>query len=307
MSPVNWSAARDSRPAVSVSVLIVTRNRVLALRALLGCLAAQTRPGDEILVVDNASCDGTAEMLAAEFPQVRVLRQERNLGCIEGRNLGLAAAGSDIAVCVDDDATCGPETLARFAAAMEQHPRAAVIAARIVSPDGARETVPETLPPHRVFRFSGGAAALRKAAFLAAGGYAASFQRGVEELDLAWRLWDEGWEIIRDPSIAVQHPVHRKSGPIVRYQTRNEIWTGWRNLPLSPALAWAAWKSVAYPLVYIRRGWAHWAWLGAMEGWLGWWRQRHGRRPVRRETLATYRQVRAEYAALIHRRDAADG
>jgi GT2 family glycosyltransferase len=287
--------------AGALSVLVVTFNRCPELRALLPCLLGQSDPAREILVVDNASTDGTSEMLSTEFPQVRALRQSENLGCIAGRNVGLAAAEGEVVISLDDDATCGPETIAQFAAAMARYPRAAVVAARLVSPDGAQESVPGGLPPHPVFRFSAGAAALRKAPFLAVGGYPVHFQRGAEELDLAWRLWDGGWTAVCDPAIVVRHPVHRKSGAFVRSQTRNEIWTGWRHLPLGLALAWALGKSVTHPLVYLRRGWAPQALLGVLQGWAGMWRERRGCRPVSRETVVAYRRVRALRRALLQR------
>src|SRR6266508_948798 len=58
----------------SVAAVVVTFNRAELLRCALTALAAQSRPVDEIVVVDNASSDGTAQMLAADFPAVRHLR-----------------------------------------------------------------------------------------------------------------------------------------------------------------------------------------------------------------------------------------
>jgi hypothetical protein len=282
------------RKTPSVSVVIVTAGqRVISLRRLLRALAGQSRSPDEVIVVDNASSDDTCDLLAHEFPLVRVLRQERNLGCPGGRNAGIQQSRGEIIVCLDDDATCGAETLAGFAAAMAKYPRAGVIAARIADPESGAATVGAEIPPHPVFRFSGGAAALRRAALKEVGLYPAHFWRQAEELDLAWRLWDRGWEIIRDPSITICHPVARFSPSLARFQTRNEIWVAWRNLPPFHAFAWALWKSLTYPLRYARRGGALWAVVGATEGWLGWRRERRRGRAVNREVLGAFRRLRS--------------
>jgi hypothetical protein len=284
-----------------LAVVIVTHNRRDQLRALLVALDRQAVAPAESIVVDNASQDGTLEMLSQEFPHVRVLRQERNLGCPGGRNAGIEKSRGEIIVCLDDDATCSPETLAGFAAAMAKHPCAGVIAARIADPESSAATVGAEIPPHPVFRFSGGAAALRRAALKEVGLYPAHFWRQAEELDLAWRLWDRGWEIIREPSITICHPVARFSPSLARFQTRNEIWVAWRNLPGFHAFAWALWKSLTYPLRYARRGGAMWAVLGAIEGWLGSWREyRHGRR-VSSKTVAIFHRLRRRRSAAAAR------
>lgn len=275
-----------------VSVVVVTAGRSSILRSLLQSLERQTRPAREIIVVDNGSQDDTRAVLAREFPDVHVLRQDRNLGCPGGRNVGIAASHGDLVICLDDDAACPAETLAGLAAAMAKHPRAGVIAARIVDPESGAATVGAEIPPHPVFRFSGGAAALRRAALKETGLYPAHFWRQAEELDLAWRLWDRGWEIIRDPSIVVYHRVRRPPRVAARFQTRNEIWVAWRNLPGFQALAWAFWKSLTYPLRYARLGGALWALVGAAEGWAGWRREVASRRPVRPETIAVFRCLR---------------
>ena len=270
---------------VSVSAVVVTRNRSAALRSLLASLSAQTRPPDETVVVDNASTDDTLAMLAREFPGVRVAIQKRNLGCPGGRNVGIEASRGDIIISLDDDASCPPDTVARFVAAVRAHPRAAVIAARIVDPLTGVSTVSADTPVHQAFTFSGGAAALRRAALDDVGLYPAHFHRQAEELDLAWRLWDHGWEVIRDTNIVVYHDVGRFAPRAARFQTRNEILVAFRNLPLFHAIMSALRKSLTYPPRYIRRRAGLWSLVGAAEGWLKCVGELGRRRPVRRETI----------------------
>jgi len=75
-----------------VCAVIVTYNRKELLRECLRAVLSQTRPPDHVLVVDNASTDGTPEMLREEFPQVQVLRLPQNRGGAGGYKLGLAQA-----------------------------------------------------------------------------------------------------------------------------------------------------------------------------------------------------------------------
>jgi rhamnopyranosyl-N-acetylglucosaminyl-diphospho-decaprenol beta-1,3/1,4-galactofuranosyltransferase len=91
--------------AVHVVAVVVTHDRPLLLRRCLAAIAAQSRRPDLVLVVDNASGAETARILG-EFPEVRVLRQARNLGGAAGYRIGMAAAlqaGADWLWVMDDD------------------------------------------------------------------------------------------------------------------------------------------------------------------------------------------------------------
>ncbi|GAA6756682.1 hypothetical protein Thermus77420_21580 [Thermus thalpophilus] len=90
-----------------VCAVIVTHNRKELLRECLRAVLAQTRPVDHILVVDNASTDGTADMLREEFSQVEVLRLPENQGGAGGFHEGMKRAyelGYEWMWLMDDDA-----------------------------------------------------------------------------------------------------------------------------------------------------------------------------------------------------------
>jgi GT2 family glycosyltransferase len=96
------------------------------LRETLRAIEAQTEPPNEIVVVDNASDDGTAAMLEREFPTAQVVRNETNLGAAGGRSRGMTAAferDHDLVWFVDDDTTPGPSTLAHTLELAAQLPR----------------------------------------------------------------------------------------------------------------------------------------------------------------------------------------
>jgi GT2 family glycosyltransferase len=126
---------------VAVAAVVVTYNRRALLTACLAALRAQTRPLDRIIVVDNASEDGTAALLRAEPPPVQPLLLDANVGATggfcEGMQAGLAA-GADWLWLLDDDTIPRPDALERLLAAADRTPgpRPLVLVSRVVWRDG---------------------------------------------------------------------------------------------------------------------------------------------------------------------------
>jgi len=136
---------RDPAPLgsdVSVWAVVVTHNRLSLLRECLTALAAQARSLDGVLVIDNASSDGTASAVAAEFPWVRLQLLPANQGGAGGFHEGLRsahAAGADWVWLMDDDTIPAPEALARLLEAPGRLPdedRPVLLASRAVWDDG---------------------------------------------------------------------------------------------------------------------------------------------------------------------------
>jgi GT2 family glycosyltransferase len=124
-----------------VCAVVVTYNRCELLRACLTALLAQTRPLDRILVVDNASSDGTPELLAREFPTVDARRLARNEGGTGGFHEGMKAAAADAEWLwlLDDDTVARPDALERLLAGVErapEGPRPVLLASRVEWTDG---------------------------------------------------------------------------------------------------------------------------------------------------------------------------
>jgi len=124
-----------------VTAIVVTHARRELLRECLDALRAQTRPIDRVLVVDNASSDGTAAMLREEFADVDVLRLEENAGSAGGFHAGVrdAAPGCDWMWLLDDDTIARPDALERLLAALDRVPPGPapwVLAGRVEWRDG---------------------------------------------------------------------------------------------------------------------------------------------------------------------------
>jgi len=127
----------EAHTGPELSVVILSWNTEELLRRCLRALAEDGFPGErEILVVDNASRDGSAAMTAREFPRVRLLRQERNLGYAEGNNLGARAARGRWLCLLGSDTEVRPGALARLVDFLARHDEYGAAAPRLVSPDG---------------------------------------------------------------------------------------------------------------------------------------------------------------------------
>jgi GT2 family glycosyltransferase len=239
----------------SVSIAILNYQRRDALREALESARNQHYPV-EILAVDNASTDGSAEMVRDEFPDVRLLRLPENIAAA-ARNVGVASAKGDIVFTLDNDVRFGtPDDVAHGLEVFQRHPRAAVVNFMIVGPDGALSRR-DWCHPRDPDRWAGhefatdyvleGASACRREAFVASGGYWPPLFIGHEGWDLSYRLLDAGWELIYSPAVRVRHLVDgsvRPSSRIYYTFTRNAIWVALRNLP--PALAaWSIAKDVS--------------------------------------------------------------
>jgi GT2 family glycosyltransferase len=208
----------------------------------------------EIIVVDDNSPDGTAEMVQARFPQVVCLRNEINRGPAVSRNRGIRAARGRFVVGFDSDVTVpDPGVLRRVASIFERRSMVDGLAFRLLEPDGktddaARWWHPVPLAGFAGKRFltsyfSGTAYAFRREALLAAGLFPEIFFMHYEEVELAFRLLDRGDWILYCPELAVLHhanPVSRRSEIKMFYKPRNQVLLAAGCLPLARAFSYLA-------------------------------------------------------------------
>ncbi len=131
----------------NISIIIVSWNARGYLRDCLNSIC-QTGGGlvREVIVVDNASSDGSPEMVAADFPEVNLIRSATNLGFARANNLGIKAAKGDYLALVNSDvvvhAGCFPQ-LIKF---MESHPQAGLIGPHVLGRDGKLQRTCRRLP-----------------------------------------------------------------------------------------------------------------------------------------------------------------
>lgn len=225
-----------------LSITICSWNTVDDLRRCLGCLeAARDEALFEVIVVDNNSEDGSPDMVEAEFPWVRLLRQPKNLGFTGGQNLALQQAKGRRALILNSDAfvhPCAVRTLMEFA---DAQPDAGIIGPKLLNEDGSlqyscrkfpnpvaalfrntplgrlfprnkwvREYLMEDLD-HSVTRdvdwVSGAAMLLKEDAWIKLGGFDPEFYMFCEDVDLCLRSWREGFRVVYFPESVITHKI----------------------------------------------------------------------------------------------------
>jgi glycosyltransferase involved in cell wall biosynthesis len=285
------SATPDA--ALQATVLITTRNRCEALRTALRSAVAQT-VDVEVIVLDDASSDGTAEMVRREFPQVRVERAELAVGGPSQRNRGFAIARSPIVVCLDDDAWfSSPQTVAQVLAEFDD-PAVGVVTIPYINvrrEDWVRQRARDD-GRWAAGTYAGGASALRREAFLDAGGYADFFEQG-EETDLAIRLLERGHVVRLGRADHIVHDEVQAVKPAANYRfsSRNHLIGVWRNVPWPYLPGRLAVVAVKVALVGFRNRQPRAALRGVREGLRACAAGEVRRAPVRRSTYVLSRRL----------------
>lgn len=255
--------------APSACIIIVNWNGRRLLETCLPAATAQTYASYEITVVDNGSSDGSAAWVAANYPQVRLLRNDVNTGFCAGNNQAFAATGAPYLALLNNDAAPEPGWLAALVEAMERNPRAGMCAAKVLRWEqrdiidscglavdrtgtawdwrsGQRDEPTESPAPRPVFGACGSACLYRRAMLDDVGGLDEDFFAYLEDADLAWRARLAGWECLYVPTARVYHRHSATAGhnsPFKGYHLgRNKLWMIAQNYP---------WPQAAYNLPLI--------------------------------------------------------
>lgn len=182
---------------MNVNYLMISYNRRDGLLRNLAAVYAN-RPDAYIWVVDNASTDGTVDAVRSQFPRVRIIQSDRNLG-MPARNLALRQMKSEFAVLLDDDSHPLDDAIERSVRHMQRHPDVAAVVGRVELPGGAVEA------PAMPAVLLGGASCVRLSALREVGFFPHDFFRQAEEYDLSCRLWDAGWRVDRFEDVRYLH------------------------------------------------------------------------------------------------------
>ena len=130
-----------------ISIVIVSFNTQDLTRRCLHAVQAHTRDVHcEVLVVDNASTDGSADMIAREFPEATLIRQPVNTGFAGGNNPGMAQAKGRYILLLNSDAFLAPGVLSSCLQCMDKTPRVGILGCRLTNPDGSLQPSARSLP-----------------------------------------------------------------------------------------------------------------------------------------------------------------
>ncbi len=246
-----------------VSIIIPNWNGARFLRTCLNSLRSQTYRDFEILLVDNGSTDESRELVAREYPEVRVLALGRNLGFVGGCNAGMRAARGEIVVLLNNDTEAEPTWLEELVRALDENPRAGMAASKLKLFD-QREKIHSAgdfyrvdgIPGNRgvweidrgqyddpsanarsvpVFGACGGASAYRKTMLDEIGLFDDDFWSYCEDVDLNWRARLAGYDCIFAPRAVVYHHLSATGGgPLASfYVGRNFIYVLAKDYPTS--------------------------------------------------------------------------
>jgi len=211
-----------------VTIMIATHNRIVELCKTLEVCGALTGPECEILVVDDASSDGTFELVRKRFPEVDVVRNEVNRGSIASRNDILRRARGDYLVALDDDSRfVDADACERIVARMDAEPDLGIVSFQVIGPEHPKTLLPNgrEIGEWHCSSFACCGAALRRSMLDRTGFFTEFFYHAYEEPDLALRAWDAGFRVLQWNEIVVYHEfsgLNRREQRTHRRHARNE-------------------------------------------------------------------------------------
>jgi|tagenome__1003787_1003787.scaffolds.fasta_scaffold20988390_2 GT2 family glycosyltransferase len=190
-------------PTVTIVFLVYNRREELRI-SLERMLGDSNYPGDrvDVIVVDNASDDGAAEMVRAEFPDVRLIRREVNVG-VSGFNDGFAAARGDYVLALDDDCYLPPDGLSRAVALAEDN-AADLVSFGVASAEDHEHRF-DLKYPTGLLTFWGCAVLIRRRVLEALDGYDPEIFVWANELEFMMRFFDAGFRHLHAPEIVAVH------------------------------------------------------------------------------------------------------
>jgi hypothetical protein len=188
----------------------------------------------EIIVVDNASADGSVEHLRRNHPDVRVIASDVNLGFSRGNNSGVEHSRASFLACVNPDVVLSARSLASLIEFMHRHPNVGLVGPRVQLPDGSTQSSPRQLPnawdlvstlpgtaraaqllslgtkhdhatPQPCGIVHGSCMVFRREAFMAAGGMPSHVFMYGEEPIIGYRIKQAGYEVWYNPLVHVLH------------------------------------------------------------------------------------------------------
>jgi GT2 family glycosyltransferase len=276
------SAVESNEPTVLplLSFLISTHNRRDVLLRTLGKLREVDQLSGlvtEILVIDNASTDGTSQAVEEQFPEVRLFRLEKNLGAC-AKNVGLAQFSAPYVIFLDDDSYPDADSVLRMIDHFQADPKLGAAVFDVVLPDGTHEC---SAYPNI---FIGCGTGFRRTALQESGGLPEDYFMQAEEYVLSIRLLKEGWDIRRFQDLRVSHlktPSARMPTRTTRLDARNNLTFVTRYFPRQWMMPFALDWMRRYRWIAQQKGWRHRIafWRGLIEGIKRSLRRGH-RRPI---------------------------
>jgi GT2 family glycosyltransferase len=231
-----------STSKIPVCVIVVSFNTKELTKKALNALFASSKLPEEVVVVDNDSRDGSVEMVKSEFPEVKIIQNNQNLGFAKANNMAIRQTKQPYVWLLNSDTETGSSSLEQLYKFMESHSDVGAVGPQLVYPTGDLQSVGGYFPsflnvlgyllPFGYFLpkkmkmrsrrlavypqdlagqgleldyVTGAAAFLRRSALEKVGLLAEDYFMYFEETDLCWRLKKAGWKLFAIPTEPVMH------------------------------------------------------------------------------------------------------
>ncbi len=251
---------------MELSIIIVNWNTRELLQKCLESVEATVRDfSQEVIVVDNASTDGSVAMLKERFPGVRRIENSENRGFGTANNQALRIMAGRYALLLNSDAVLNKNAVTELFTCLENHPEAAMACGQLLNADGSRQNSIAAFPtlltllanmplleylfprrfPSKRYSHSGpvevdsgvGACLMvRKAAIDAVGFFDERYFFFFEETDWAYQMRRAGWKVLHVPSASIYHLQGQSIGRNISsriefYRSRYQFFRKWKNRP----------------------------------------------------------------------------
>ncbi|HOK54514.1 MAG TPA: glycosyltransferase family 2 protein [Armatimonadota bacterium] len=214
-----------------LSIIIVNWNTKNELRACLSSL--YSKPSElalEVIVVDNASSDGSADMVEQEYPQVILIRNSENVGYARANNLGIRRSSSQNVLLLNSDTIVNPDVMKETLELLRSDSKIGVLGCKLIGTDGKIQesfnhqypfgpTVgnPGTIPEDGLVECAlvwGAYMMVKREAIDQVGMLDDDFFMFYEDVEWCWRMYDAGWKIVYDTNHSIKHLCRASCGQV---------------------------------------------------------------------------------------------
>jgi len=236
-----------------VTIIIVNYNGKEFLQNCLDSISKNKYKKNEIIFVDNNSTDDSVDFVRKEFPSVKIIKLEQNLGYAEPNNIGAKQAKGELLYFLNNDTTICEDSIIELVKIFKE-PHIAICQSLLLKPDGTIESSGDffstkglayksTTKPHEIkpiLSARGASMMIKKDFFWDLGGFDGKFFASFEDVDLGWRAWISGYKVVLAPKSIVYHfgskTVHKLGSTIPFHGAKNTLILCLTNFELSFAI-----------------------------------------------------------------------
>lgn len=243
---------------MDVTIIIPNYNGKHFLKPCLDSLEHQTFRNFKVLVVDNASTDGSLDYMKEHYPKVEVIALDQNYGFDRAVNTGIRHSDTPYVLLLNNDTTVDPDYIEEMVRAIRRSPKIFSVSSKMIQMyhpglidsagdlytligwgvcRGTGRPITNYTRPSRIFSACAGAAIYRRSVFQKIGYFDETHFAYLEDIDIGYRARIYGYENIYCPSALVYHVGSGTSGSKyntfkVRLSARNSIYLNYKNMPL---------------------------------------------------------------------------